>query len=453
MSLSRRRFLGVGASGLATATAVGCDLRLGSDEPRSGQRRSLSEFVDALPPLTRPGSISDADWASIRSRFILEPQVAYMNNASLGMPPAPVALAVANGYEAISREPLHGKHDLQDTIAQRVLPSLARAVGADIDEVSLTRNATEALHLAAVGIDLGPGDEVLVTSQEHPAGLAPWDFVAATRGVMINTVFIPSPFESGDHVVERMAEALTPRTRVMAFCHVTRGGHLYPVKKLAALARDRGVLSHVDGAQALGMFPVDVHDLGCDSYSASLHKWLLGPIGTGMLYVRGGARESIRSAFARIHRGGDTPSGIPGSASPVASAFAPHGPGGTADLPVRAGLAAALDQLEVLGVENVAARTRFLSDQLKAGLGDLPGVTLLSGPTPETSCPGSTIFELAGVDAVEAVPRIEAIANIHLDEHQRDGHNAIRISTHVYNTTEEVHRVLEGLRQLASSAG
>ena len=216
---------------------------------------------------------------------------------------------------------------------------------------------------------------------------------------------------------------------------MTRGGHLYPVKALSALARERGVVSHVDGAQAVGMFPVDLHDLGCDTYSASLHKWLLGPIGTGMLYVRRGSRDRIRSAFAR-------------SADPAGNPSA-HAPGGTADLPVRAGLAAALDQVEALGIENVAARARFLSDRLKAGLSELPGLTMLSGPTPGTSCPGSTIFELAGVDALAAVPRMEALVGVHLDEHQRDGHNAIRISTHIFNTEEEIDRVLSGLRQMA----
>ena len=426
-SLSRRRFLGAGASGLATAAVFGC-------EPAEGDQAaaSLRDVVASLPPLTTPAGPGDEAWAPVRARFILEPGTAYMNNASLGMPPAPVAFAVANGYEAVSREPLHGKHDLQDVIASRVIPGLADLLGADEDEISLTRNATEALHLGAIGLDLGPGDEVLVTSQEHPAGRAPWDFLARTRGVRINTVFIPSPFLSGEDVVRRMAEALTPATRVMAFCHVTRGGHLYPVRALANLARERGVLSHVDGAQAVGMFPVDLHDLGCDSYSASLHKWLLGPIGTGMLYVRRESRGAIRSTFARADQGG----------------FAPHAPGGTADLPVRAGLSTALDQIEALGVANVAQRTRYLSDHLKSALADLPGYTLLSGPTPETSCPGSTIFELEGVDALAAVPRMEELARIHIDEHQRDGHNAIRVSTHIFNTTEEIERLVSAFRQL-----
>lgn len=442
-ALSRRGFLATSATGLAGASLAACtgapDAGAPEDGADGGAATPASTPTPATPldpaqaatqpPPARPTGTGDAAWAHVRERFILEPGTAYMNNASLGMPPASVAGAVAAGYEALSREPIHAKHDLGDAIAERVTPRLASLLGADPAEIVLTRNATEALHAGAVGVRLQPGDEVLITSQEHPAGRRPWEYRAARHGVKVNTVFIPSPFESEEQVVALVEEALTPATRVLAFCHVTRGGHLYPVRRLCGLARDRGIVSHVDGAQAVGMFPVDLHALGCDTYSASLHKWLLGPMGTGVFHVRAGARGIVDSAFAH-------------DATPQAPNYAPPG---TAGLPLRAGLAASLDFAEALGIENVAARTRFLSDHLKERLRSLSGMTLLSGPDRATSCPGSTIFELEGVDAVEAVAVLAERAKIHIDEHQRDGHNAIRISTHVYNTVAEVDRVVEEL--------
>ena len=419
--LSRRGFLGAGAAGVAGASLTACAGGGGRDDA-----------VPADSPIATPVGVEDAAWADVRDRFILEPGTAYMNNASLGMPPASVAAAVGAGYEALSREPLHGKHDLGGVIASRVIPGLAAFLGAGPDEILLTRNASEALHIGAVGIDLGPGDEVLVTSQEHPAGRRPWEYRAARHGVRVNTVFIPSPFAGEEEVTGLVEAALTPATRVIAFCHVTRGGHLYPVRQLCEMARERGILSHVDGAQAVGMFPVDLRDLGCDTYCASLHKWMLGPMGTGFLYVRAGARDRVRSAFA--------PEDDPANAL--------FHPPGTSPLPTRAALAASLDFMEAVGIANVAARTRHLSDQLKTRLASVPGVTMLSGPTPATSCPGSTIFALEGVDALAAVPLVEERARIHIDEHQRDGHNAIRISTHVYNTTAEIDRLVETLQEL-----
>jgi len=421
--LSRRGFVAAGAAGLAATSLAACS------------RTSGTEGAARRPALTQPEDVHDDAWADVRAQFILEPGTAYMNNASLGMPPASVAEAVAAGYDALSREPLRGKNELGQAIAGRVVPGLARLLGAATDEIVLTRNATEALHMGAVGARMLPGDEILMTTQEHPAGSRPWEYRAARDGVKVSKVFIPSPFETGEQVVGLVEEALTPATRVLAFCHVTRGGHLYPVRRLCALARERGIVSHVDGAQAVGMFPVDLHDLGCDTYSASLHKWLLGPMGTGVFYVRADARDRVDSAFAY-------------DATPDAPAYQPPG---TTGLPVRAALGASLDFVEALGIDNIASRTRYLSDYLKARLAEVPGATILSGPTPATSCPGSTIFELEGVDAVEAVALIAERASIHIDEHQRDGHNAIRISTHVYNTTAEIDRVTEALEGLRST--
>lgn len=425
--LSRRAFVGAGATGLAGAWLAAC-------EPNPSTRAG-DEAPPAEPdptPLARPEGVDDPAWAHVRAAFDLDAGAAYMNNAGLGMPPGSVARAVAEGYRAVSRDPRRATSELRDRVARRVRPGLAAFLGADPDELSLTRNATEALHLSAAGFDLRPGDEVVFTTQEHPAGRRPWQLRAARDGIATREVFIPSPLPGSDQVVEVFEAALTPRTRVVAFCHVTRGGHLYPVRRLAAMARERGVLSHVDGAQAVGMFPVDLHDLGCDTYSASLHKWFLGPMGTGFLYVRASARARIRSAFAY-------------DATPVNPAFEPPG---TNDLPVRAALAASLAFMEQVGIDRVEARTRFLSGYLKERLAGMPDARIVSGATRETGGPASTIFEMEGVDAVASVSAIAERASIHIDEHRRDGHEAIRVSTHVYNTTVEIDRLIEALDHL-----
>ena len=411
---SRRSFIKTGLASAAVATLPGCDSQID---------------VQVRRKLKKPVGIDDAGWKNVRSQFILDKGLTYMNNASLGMPPAVVAEAVCKGYEAISKEPLHGKHDLQDNITKEVIPNLAKTFGAEADEIVLTRNASEALHLQAIGLELKRGDEVIITTQEHPAGHRPWMFRKEHEGVRVKEVFIPSPLDSEDDVVSRVEEAISRKTKALSFCHVTRGGHKYPVKKLATMARGRGLLTLVDGAQAAGQFPINLHDLGCDAYAVSLHKWILAPAGTGFLYVRQDARERIRSAFAP-----DPTLEAPG-----------FDPPGTKDFPVRAAIGAALDFVNTLGLENIENRCRSLSDYLKAGLAEIKGVKLLSGHTPEISAPGSTIFEKEGLDAIASVPMIEERIKTHIDEHQRDSHNAIRISTHIYNTKAEIDRLLEAL--------
>ena len=411
---SRRSFIKTGLASAAVATLPGCDSQID---------------VQVRRKLKKPVGIDDAGWKNVRSQFILDKGLTYMNNASLGMPPAVVAEAVCKGYEAISKEPLHGKHDLQDNITKEVIPNLAKTFGAEADEIVLTRNASEALHLQAIGLELKRGDEVIITTQEHPAGHRPWMFRKEHEGVRVKEVFIPSPLDSEDDVVSRVEEAISRKTKALSFCHVTRGGHRYPVKKLVAMARDRGLLTLVDGAQAAGQFPINLHDLGCDTYAVSLHKWILAPAGTGFLYVRQDARKRIRSAFAP-----DPTLEAPG-----------FDPPGTKDFPVRAAIGAALDFVNTLGLENIENRCRSLSDYLKAGLAEIKGVKLLSGHTPEISAPGSTIFEKEGLDAIASVPIMEERIKTHIDEHQRDSHNAIRISTHVYNTKAEIDKLLEAL--------
>ena len=411
---SRRSFIKTGLASAAVATLPGCDSQID---------------VQVRRKLKKPVGIDDAGWKNVRSQFILDKGLTYMNNASLGMPPAVVVEAVCKGYEAISKEPLHGKHDLQDNITKEVIPNLAKTFGAEADEIVLTRNASEALHLQAIGLELKRGDEVIITTQEHPAGHRPWMFRKENEGVRVKEVFIPSPLDSEDDVVSRVEEAISRKTKALSFCHVTRGGHRYPVKKLVAMARDRGLLTLVDGAQAAGQFPINLHDLGCDTYAVSLHKWILAPAGTGFLYVRQDARKRIRSAFAP-----DPTLEAPG-----------FDPPGTKDFPVRAAIGAALDFVNTLGLENIENRCRSLSDYLKAGLAEIKGVKLLSGHTPEISAPGSTIFEKEGLDAIASVPIMEERIKTHIDEHQRDSHNAIRISTHVYNTKTEIDKLLEAL--------
>jgi selenocysteine lyase/cysteine desulfurase len=414
--ITRRAFMVGGMAGLAAGSQAACGFEFGSDH---------------RPDMIAPTSPDDPAWATVKAQFATDPSVTYLNNASLGMPPASVLQAVAHGYALHSQDPTQAKHDLRDTIANGTMPNLAAFLGVDVDEIVLTRNATEALHLQAIGLDLRPGDEILMTSQEHPAGAKPWRYRQVNDQVNLREVLVPSPLESPERTVELIEAQISTRTRAIVFCHVTRGGHLYPVKELCSLARERGVASVVDGAQALGMFPIDLRDLGCDVYAASLHKWVLAPIGTGVWYLRRDARERWRSVFEP-------------EPTPESPGFAP---GGTADLPVRAAIDAALEFVNTIDVETIAERNRYLSDYLKERLGEFDEVRLLSGATSETSAPGSTIFEIDGIDPIATVATLDA-QKLYIDEHVRDGHQAFRISTHFYNTTEEIDRAVSALREL-----
>ena len=393
----------------------------------------LSKSFDSkLTKFKVPKSSSDKDWAEVRSHFIIDKDITYMNNASLGMPPLGVLKSINNGYEAISKEPLHGKHDLQDSISKSVIPKLAKTFGVDEDEIVLTRNASEALDIQAHSVKLKKGDEIIISSQEHPAGLRPWLVRQKNDGIKIKTVFIPSPLKSVTDTVSRLSNAITSKTKAISFCHVTRGGHLYPVKEIVDMAKERNLLTLVDGAQAAGQFPINLNKVRCDAYSVSLHKWILAPAGTGFLFINKEAREKMISPFIyeknQISPGFDPP--------------------GTKDFPVRAAIGTALDYINNIGLLNIEKRCRELSNYLKKGLIQIDGVKILSSPINKLSAPGSTIFEKAGLDAFKSVPMIENMINTHIDEHVRDGHNAIRVSTHIYNTKQQIDQLLEAFSKI-----
>lgn len=381
-------------------------------------------------PFSAQGLEADSPrWNDLRSHFGLLDGVSYLNNASIGLPPRVVSQSVADGYRAQSEDPIHAKHDLQDRIRESTLPLLARFFGVQPEELTLTPNASVALHLQAVGLNLRAGDHVIITTQEHPAGRKPWKYRETRNGIEVTEVFIPSPLPSTEDIIRRFDDAIGPRTRAISFCHVTRGGHLYPVTDLCEWARARGLTTLVDGAQAVGQFGIDLRDMGCDAYSASLHKWTLGPCGTGFLFVSRDASERFSSSF---------------EPDPASTSY---GAPGTADFAIRASVGTAIEFVESIGMGQVEARCRYLSDYLKSALESQSGVRLLSGER-DRSAPGSTIFEIDGVDAIEAVDRLAAL-NIHIDEHQRDGHNAIRISTHIYNAANEIDNAVRSLMELS----
>ncbi len=380
-----------------------------------------------------------AYWSQVRSHFMLEKGHAYLNNAAIGMPPKPVGDAVADGFRLMSENPSRAKRVFHDYIEDELRPSLAAFLGVQSGEIALARNATEGLYHIINGLDLSSGDQILMTTQEHPSAVRPWRVRAERDGIEIKEVYIPSPLVSEDDVVERISAAIEERTKVLFFCHVTRGGYLYPVKRLSALASKRGLISAIDGAQAVGMLDVDVAGIECDLYTNSLHKWFLGPAGTGFLYVNRAMQPSFTSLYATADDPGDD-----------ARRFETQG---TYDLPVRAALGTALDFLNRIGIGNIEKRLRMLSDYLRQALLDVPRLRLLTSRAHDISSPGSTIFEFEGINAARWRGPMEAESFLHVDDHDRDGHQGLRISTHYYVTTDEIDRCVDKLREMVRREG
>ena len=276
--LDRRRFLSSAAS-LAGAFAF-----------RQELFAQLEKAPSSLPNPALYERSQDIYWDELRQQFLIPADEVYLNNGTVGSSPAPVLRAIFDSYNQTEKLDQQDPEDYPIwgyAAWNEFRDPLAAFVGCNRDEIALVRNATEGNSYIANGIDMKAGDEVLMTDQEHPGGEQPWQLRAKRYGVVVRKVTLPKPVHDPVQVLNLFQDAITPRTRVIFFSHITTvTGAVLPAKELCALARSKGILSAVDGAHVPGMMELNLHELGCDLYSASPHKWLQAPKGTGFLFVR-----------------------------------------------------------------------------------------------------------------------------------------------------------------------
>ena len=362
--LDRRQFLSHSAAGLGFALAASHPL--------------VAQLANMPAKLPDPEQFTgDAYWAEIRKQFLIPADEVYLNNGTVGSSPAPVLRAVFDGYtktEQMAQEdpenyPIWGYEPYN---AYR--DPLAAFIGCTRDELALVRNATEANSYIANGIDMKPGDEVLMTDQEHPSGEQPWRLKAKRYGVVVKIVTLPKPVTGPAQVLNLFNDAITPRTRVMFFSHIsTATGAVLPAKQLSALARSKGILSAVDGAHVPGMMPLNVHDIGCDMYSASPHKWLQAPKGSGFLYVRD---EVIDQVWSTVTTAGWDDQKI------RAERFQRIG---SSNVPSLMGLRASIQMANDIGMDKIEKRHRELANYMLAQMVQR-GAESWTSPDPQMRC-------------------------------------------------------------------
>ncbi|HEX5416200.1 MAG TPA: aminotransferase class V-fold PLP-dependent enzyme [Chloroflexota bacterium] len=383
-----------------------------------------------MPPAT-------LDFAAVRTQYPILREMAYFNTGTYGIMAESVLEKYLESVAEFERRGMAAGHHHRAEIAA-ARERLAARINAKPDEIALTGNATDGVTLVTAGLDWAPGDEVIISDQEHPAMNFPWQYTAQRHGIVVKRFAVShDPAES-----LRAIEALiTPRTRLIGSSHVTSPyGIRLPAREICELAHAHGALAQIDGAQSFAVTPIDVQEIGCDFFSSNCHKWLGGAKGTGFLYARQELMEQLHPAYvgAGSEQSFDRENGIVLKPDGRRFEF------GTRGFAVHASIGLALDWFDELGWQNVFERIEYLSTRLKRQILEIPGVELCTPLAYERSS-GLTTIRVPGRDETALQQRFEA-AKLY-PRTLGKGSEKIRISTALFNSEEEIDRLVEEVRE------
>lgn len=382
-------------------------------------------------------SIDETYWKNVRDHFVLDPAIRFFNNGTAG----PASKQVLDLHEKIDRQIAVSPFDpfLMDRIIEtRTL--LAEFVHADTDEVSFTHSTSEGMNIFAHGLDWKRGDEVILAKQEHFGGIQPYQTLEKRYGIKIVWIDFPLHPEHPDQILAAYRNAITPKTRVIVASHVFyTTGLKAPIKELAALAHENNILISVDGAQSFGVLPIHLRELGVDHYAGSGQKWLLAGTGTGFAYIAKHLQEMVWPLYGFDEYGKPSP-------YPISR----YEKAGQPNIPAWLGIGAAIQLQNEIGKDAIENRVRDLSKHLRRGLETIP---TLRFHTPKNQLLNASLTTIS-LDHVTPETVVTTLVNkekIYTRTIYDGGNSALRVSTHFYNTPEEIDHLVSAIAAIADN--
>jgi isopenicillin-N epimerase len=385
-------------------------------------------------PLLPVSDVTDERyWEMVKQQFAVPDNRVMMNAANLCPAPVVINERVIEFTQALSKDVSFQYRSVFSELRKKSIAMLSDFTGADPVEIGLTRNTSESNCIVAQGLDFRKGDEIIIWDQNHPSNEAIWINRAKRFGFTIKKVAVPAAPSNMQQLIDPFTRAITPKTRLIAFSHISNlSGIELPVKEICRIANDRDIMTLVDGAQALGFRDLNLHDLGCTFYTASTHKWLMGPFENGLLYVH---KDSISRLWPNIVGGGwkesktvDDNLCVLGQRNETSTAALPD----------------SIQFHNTIGKKNIEKRVETLNTYLKMQIREqLPTAEFVTPFEPGLSG-GIVIINIPGKDAREITEKL--YRNYGIASAPAGG---IRFSPHIYNTMKEIDYVVQALVNLS----
>ena len=389
-------------------------------------------LLNTVGSLSAGAQTSSLFTGSVESEYLFSEGLTYLNTGTLGPCRRDTIQETQNIWRALESFPLqyYGKSGAE-LLAEKTRGIAARFLGCDLSEMLMTNSTTSGMNAIAQGLRLRKGDRILTTDQEHGGGLLCWNYLAKYYGVIVEKITIPPGENNADAILEQVREKLKKKTKLISISHVLSStGLRMPVAGISSVARANGALCIVDGAQSAGGIEVNLKELGCHAYATSGHKWLMGPKGTGLLYLSKDAQETIRPMqFEQSYNTYNDGNGV-------------------VNLACILGLAKSIEYLQSIGIHKIEEHNLSLRNRLYTKLADLNNAKILS---PTENGLASPILTLLLPDRFEKVSFVKMLLDKHKlsirATHKEFGFNGIRFSSHIFNTEKEIDYASEVIRK------
>lgn len=377
-----------------------------------------------------------AYWDTIRRQYMFQDGIIMMNNGTVGPMPKSVFNTLMREFKVQATNPFD-VYNYQPQYKERVRRKVAQFINADPEELVLTRNTTEGINFVASGMDLKEGDEVILSTMEHPGGTHPWNLKAERYGIKVSWVPIGLPPKSVDEFVSGFEKAITPKTKVISVSHtVYISGLISPLKELCKMAHEKGILVVADSAHGIGMLDLDMKEMDIDFFATSPYKWLGAPTGVGVLYIK---KEHQEKLWPTLATGG-------WNTYKDSRKFECVGQRAEA---LFVALGEAVDFQNYIGKDRIERRIKTLASYFKQELKKIPGVRLHTSEDLYISG-GLTAFSAEGLDPEKLVEYVWDKYNIIIRPIGNKGKDTygVRVSTHIFIAFKHVDLLLEGIRHL-----